>query len=182
MRQHEGWIDVKSQPGSGTAFDVFFPCSASLSEEPAVPEARLPAATGGTETILIAEDEPALRELVQAVLEDAGYRVLLAEDGRSALAVFEKQGDEIDLLITDMMMPGGISGRELSAKLQMRKAELRVLFTSGYSADLMGAAAPAADEIHFLQKPYDPATLLSVVRTSLGKGDSRLPLSHTSSR
>ena len=169
VRQHEGWIDVKSQPGVGTTFDVFFPCTACAPEEPSIPEAELPAAIGGTETILIAEDEPALRELVQAVLEDAGYRVLLAEDGRSALTLFAKHADEIDLLITDMMMPGGISGRELAAQLKEQRSDLRVIFTSGYSADLMGDTAPRANEIHFLQKPYDPDTLLRLVRACIGE-------------
>ncbi len=169
VRQHEGWIDVKSQPGIGTTFDVFFPRTACVPEEPAIQEMTLPAAVGGTETVLIAEDEPALRELVQAVLEDAGYRVLLAEDGRSALTLFEKHGEEIDLLITDMMMPGGISGRELAAQLKAQRPDLRVVYTSGYSADLMGDTAPRADEIHFLQKPYDPDTLLRLVRACLGE-------------
>ncbi len=168
VRQHDGWIDVKSEPGTGTTFDVFFPCSASAVEAPDLPASATPAPIGGTETILVAEDEPALRELVQAVLEDAGYHVLLAEDGPSALSLFAERGDGVDLVITDMMMPGGISGRDLAAQLQARKAGLRVIYTSGYSADLMGQSAPRADEIHFLQKPYDPDTLLHIVRACLG--------------
>ncbi len=167
-RQHEGWIEVKSAPGEGTTFDVFFPCSTGAIEEPAAPEIELQPATGGTETILAAEDEPDLRELVQVVLESAGYRVLLAANGPEALALFEAHRDEVDLLITDMMMPGGITGRELAAQLQAVQPGLPVVFTSGYSSDLMGESAPSADEIDFLQKPYDPDTLLRVVRTSLG--------------
>ena len=169
VRQHEGWIDVRSQQGIGSTFDVFFPCSACAPEELAEPEDEPPTATGGAETILAVEDEPALRELVQVVLESAGYRVLLAADGRSALALFEEHGDEIDLLLTDMVMPGGITGGELAAQLKTRKPGLPVVFTSGYSADLMGDSAPRADEIDFLQKPYDPDTLLRLVRACLGE-------------
>ena len=171
VRQHSGWIEVRSQPGSGTTFDVYFPCSTSALEEPAEPDAepQPEAALGGAETILAVEDEPALRELVQVVLESAGYRVLLAEDGRSALALFEEHCFEIDLLLTDMVMPGGMTGGELAAQLQTRKPGLPVVFTSGYSADLMGDTAPQPDEINFLQKPYDPDTLLRLVRASLGE-------------
>jgi CheY-like chemotaxis protein len=168
-RQHEGWIEVRSQVGVGTEFDVYFPCSAAAVIEPETLKVEVPAATGGTETILAAEDEPALRELVQAVLEDAGYRVLLAEDGKSAVQLFEEHADEIDLLLTDMMMPGGMTGRELAEQLQNRKPGLRVIFSSGYSADLMGDTALRSDEIHFLQKPYDPDTMLRLVRACFGE-------------
>ena len=175
IRQHEGWIEVKSQPGAGTTFDLFFPCSAGAIEELELPIYEPAEATGGTETILAVEDEPALRELVQVVLESAGYRVLLAENGQNALALFAEHADEIDLLITDMVMPGGINGRELAARLQTQKPGLRAVFTSGYSSDLMGDDAPHSNEIDFLQKPYDPDTLLRLVRACLGECEACAP-------
>ena len=148
---------------------MYFPCSACALEKIEERESEPPAAIGGTETILAVEDEPALRELVQVVLESAGYRVLLAENGQSALALFAEHGEEIDLLITDMVMPGGINGRQLAERLQTQKPGLRTVFTRGYSADLMGDSAPLASEIDFLQKPYDPDTLLRLVRACLGE-------------
>ncbi len=171
VRQHEGWIEVRSQQGIGTTFDVFFPGSGCAHEESAAPEIEVATTIGGTETILAVEDEPDLRELVQVVLESAGYRVLLAENGPSALALFAEHEEEIDLLITDMVMPGGITGRELAADLQARKPGLRAVFTSGYSADLMGDDAPRSHEIDFLQKPYAPDTLLRMVRACLGESE-----------
>ena len=167
-RQHDGWIEVQSEPGVGTTFDVFFPTRASAAEEPTALEAELQPATGGTETILAAEDEPDLRELVQVVLESAGYRVLLAANGPEALALFAAHRGEVDLLITDMMMPGGVSGRELAAQLQAQQPGLHVVFTSGYSSDLMSESAAHTSKLDFLQKPYDPDALLRVVRSSLG--------------
>jgi CheY-like chemotaxis protein len=178
IRQHEGWIELKSQVGVGTTFDLYFPCSACAIEEAEPPQEEPAAAVGGTETILAVEDEPALRELVQVVLESAGYRVLLAENGKNALALFETHGDEVDLLITDMVMPGGINGRELAARLQTQKPGLRAVFTSGYSSDLMGDDAPHANEIDFLQKPYDPDTLLRLVRACLGECEACAPAAH----
>jgi PAS domain S-box-containing protein len=165
-RQHQGWIEVRSQVGIGTDIHVYLPCSDQPVQEVIPDPAVVEVPPRGTETILAAEDEPALRELVQAVLEDAGYKVLVAEDGRSALNLFEQNADEVDLLLTDMMMPGGISGWDLAEKLHERRPNLRVVFMSGYSADLMGNSAPAGGAIQFLQKPYDPKSLLSLVRES----------------
>ena len=166
VRQHESWIEAKSEPGRGSTFDVFFPRSEEPVEVPAALEIDQSVPLGGNETILAVEDEPALRDLVQFILESAGYHVMMAEDGRSALKLFEEHSDEVDLLLTDMIMPGGITGRDLAAQLREQKPGLRVVFTSGYSAELMGDS-PQSNVIDFLQKPYEPDTLLRFVRTSL---------------
>jgi PAS domain S-box-containing protein len=166
VQQHRGWIDVHSEPGRGTTFQVHLPARASPppGAEPAGPGARLP---GGTETILLVEDEPAVRELTKAVLQQAGYHVLTAEHGPAALSVWQVQRDGIALLVTDLVMPGGWSGRELAQRLRADKPALRVIYISGYSADVAGTElTPARGEL-FLPKPFNVETLLRSVRQCL---------------
>src|ERR1043166_2507284 len=114
VKQHQGWLEVQSQPGKGSPFKVFLPAS---SKARAAPDPAQPGpAPGGHETILLVEDEASLRDLVQEVLRKKGYTVLTAQTGRGALQVWEKHKVEIDLLLTDMMMPEGVSGAELAAR------------------------------------------------------------------
>jgi CheY-like chemotaxis protein len=122
---------------------------------------------GGNETILVVEDEPALLELVQEILEKKGYRVLEATTGVQALKVWDQHKDDIDLLLTDMMMPEGISGRELAERVLQDRADLKVIYSSGYSLDVVSQEPAFEDGTHFLQKPYDPDTLARMVRDCL---------------
>ena len=114
--------------------------------------------------ILLVEDEPMVRRLAAAALERAGYAVLEAPSGVEALDVWAEHRASIRLLMTDLVMPGGVSGRELAARLQDEEPNLRVLFTSGYSVEIAGREPPLVDGQNFLQKPYRLATLLEVVR------------------
>ena len=123
-------------------------------------------ARGGRETILLVEDEPLLRELVAKVLKEYDYRVLEAGTGVEALKVWEANQGKVDLLLTDMVMPGGIGGAELAQQLRKRKADLRVIYSSGYSPEVGGRSLSENDPT-FLAKPYRPPQLAQRVRKSL---------------
>ena len=126
-----------------------------------------PKVAGGSETILLVEDERALRGLVRGILERQGYRIVEADSGVSALQVWRQYKEEIHLLLTDMVMPDGMTGRELAEKLQAEKPGLKVIFTSGYNPDLVGENLLLREGVNFLQKPYQPRTLAQTVRDCL---------------
>lgn len=166
VNQNAGWIEVESTVGKGTTFNIFFP----LAE--VAPEKRGPARTPGLkrgrgETILVVEDETVLRELVQDILQAQGYRVLTAATGREALAVWAEHGEEINLVLTDMSMPDGMSGQDLATKLQEQSPHLPVIFSSGYSQEMLAQRQGANSDTTFLSKPYHPAELAKVVRAEL---------------
>ena len=119
------------------------------------------------ETILLVEDEPALRTLGRAVLQRHGYRVLEASSGVEALEVWERNHGRVDLLLTDMVMPEGMTGRELAKQLKERKPELKVIYTSGYSLDSTATSFRLREVKSFLQKPYHPQKLIKLVRECL---------------
>ena len=135
VKQHEGWIEVSSEVGKGSTFNVFFPAS-SAPVTASAPESALAAAVrGGQETILVVEDEPVLRDMAHLILQDCGYHVLEAGSGAEALRVWERNPDAIDLVLTDMVMPGGVSGRDLAVRLLANHPQLKVIFTSGYNVE-----------------------------------------------
>ncbi len=164
VKQHDGSLDVESEVGQGTTFTILFPATDKELEKKSVagPQAALKRGTG--ETILLVEDEPILRELAHAILADGGYKVLEAERSEEAFDLWQQHSNEIDLLLTDMVLPGGMTGRELALELQQLKPNLKVIFTTGYSQDMV----EAKDEpVNFLQKPYPPETLMRTVRLCL---------------
>ena len=167
VKQHDGWLEVSSEPGKGTTFDVFFPAG----EQKAVSERKETADTapvsGGTETILIVEDEETLREMARDILKDCGYRILEASTGRQALEVWNQSSGEIDLVLTDMVMPEGISGVGLAEWLLADRPDLKIIFTSGYSSTEIGDELLMRAHAHFLQKPYSHITLARSVRDCL---------------
>jgi len=166
VKQHHGWIEVSSEVGKGTAFRIYLPPAASpaVESKPVPAGAQLPT---GTETILVVEDESAVRLLVTNQLQRWGYRVLNASTGVAALDVWQEHKDAIQLLLTDMIMPGGMTGRELAEKLRTEKPLLKVIYTSGYSRDILGKATTLIDGFNFLQKPYQSAKLAHAVRNCL---------------
>ncbi len=168
-KQHQGWIEVTSQVGLGTTFQVFLPRSGKTPEPSSESPATLEIVHGHRETILLVEDEPMLRELARIILNDYDYQVLEAASGVEALKVWDAHQGQVDLLLTDMVMPEGMNGRELAEKLKMRKPALKVIYTSGYSAEVMGADSGQRN-IRFLQKPYPPPQLAQAVRECLDVG------------
>jgi signal transduction histidine kinase/DNA-binding response OmpR family regulator len=166
VKQHQGWVEVTSAVGVGTTFRVLFPALKTAVVETDDQHDSIMMARGGRETILVVEDEPALRELVCAILQGYSYRVLEAESGVQALKVWEKHQGKIDLLLTDMVMPGGVSGAELAQKLRRLKSDLRVIYSSGYSSEIIGKNVNENTSA-FLAKPYRPPQLALHVRKSL---------------
>jgi CheY-like chemotaxis protein len=166
VKQHGGALTVESAVGEGTTFQIFLPAE-DTSIEARADEAAGGKPCGGTETILLVEDEPTVRLLTCTVLEEAGYRVIEAADGPSALRIWEDHRDSIQLLLTDIVMPEGMNGLELAARLRAQNPKLRVIFTSGYSADIAGQELTLQEGQNFVPKPATPQKILQIVRRSL---------------
>lgn len=170
VKQHHGAITVDSTPAGGTTFTVWLPPCGTTDEAPACEPAPA-AAAGGTETILLVEDEATIRELCQIVLESAGYTVLAAADGPEAIRIWDRVEGDIHLLLTDMVMPGGMTGQDLATALRQRQPGLRVVFTTGYSEETAGHDLPLKLGRNFIQKPYTPREILAIIRQSLDTRD-----------
>jgi signal transduction histidine kinase/ActR/RegA family two-component response regulator/HAMP domain-containing protein len=172
VKQHDGWLEVNSEPGKGTTFDIFFPAGSEMATA-AKKEIISPAPViGGTETILVVEDEPVLREMTRDILTECGYKILEASSGKDALAVWSRRTGQIDLLLTDMMMPEGLSGMDLAEKLLAGQPHLKIIFTSGYTANEISPEVLARTNAQFLQKPYSRANLAKTVRDCLDKNNA----------
>jgi PAS domain S-box-containing protein len=194
VKQHQGWIQVQTDVGRGTSFEIYLPVPGSEHlpsaeadvphpgtfwerAEPARPAASVPlrsstshdrdsgaAAEKGKESILVVEDEVSVRQMVTLILQKCGYQVLTAGSGVHALEVWRERDRDIDLLITDMVMPMGVSGSQLAERLRQEKPALKVIFTSGYVAEASGFDTCMPDRAIFLQKPYSPRQLAQTVR------------------
>jgi PAS domain S-box-containing protein len=168
VKQHRGWIDVTSEVGRGTTFKIYFSATAPktdvTSERTITSDPQV--VRGGKETILLVEDEPVVRELIRDVLGRYDYKVAEAASGAEALRVWDEHDGRIDLLLTDLVMPEGVTGTELAAQLRKRKPELKVIFTSGYSPEVVGRDFNQEDA-EFLSKPYLPPQLAQMVRQCL---------------
>jgi len=166
VRQHNGMIQVYSEVGSGTTFKIYLPIVERAASTVGAKVLRRP--TGGTETILIAEDDPSVLKTATLILESAGYTVLTATNGREALRVFRECGQKIDLVLLDVVMPE-LGGRALHDELHKRDPRLRFLFSSGYSANAVHTGFILHKGIDFIQKPYARDTLLRKVQEVLDK-------------
>ncbi|MDB6026598.1 MAG: Blue-light-activated protein [Verrucomicrobiales bacterium] len=167
VKQHQGWIEVLSGVGQGTTFRLFFPTSQMETQKTVEVKPANAKVQGGSEKILLVEDEPEVRVLVRNILKRYGYRIIEAASGPEAILVWEQYHGDFDLLLTDMVMPGNMTGRELGEQLKARKPGLKVIYTSGYSADTLGSDFVIKRGINFLPKPYQPITLAKTVRDCL---------------
>jgi CheY-like chemotaxis protein len=164
VKQHGGFIHLYSEPGKGTAFKVYFP--AIEAQPDAVPEKRREEIVrGGTETILLAEDEEAIRALAERILTGFGYTVLVARNGEEAIEIFRKK-KEIVLAVLDVVMPRK-GGKEAFEEMHNQNPLLKVIFMSGYSADAIHDSFVLTAGMPFLQKPFGPTILARKVREIL---------------
>ena len=165
IKQHEGWIDFASQYGKGTEFRLFLPASElPSSSSPIFQTESLPA--GGTETILFADDEELILNLAKLILEEGGYSVLFASDGKECIDLFCQYKDQIDLVILDISMPK-LSGGEVLTLIMSEDPEKKVMISSGHSDDFDTNRLRQAGAIDFLSKPYKPNDLLQRIRRVL---------------
>ena len=152
VNQHGGSIEVESEVGRGTTFAVFLPAAIEIDkpDETASPRTE---ALGGTETVLVVDDDASVRAVTAVVLRRAGYVVLEASDGVQAMRMWEERQASIRLVLTDVMMPGAVNGHQLAAQLHARDAALHVIFTSGYDEKLRIRVCSPGERRHFIQKP-----------------------------
>ena len=170
VEQHEGWIEVESEPRVGTTMHVFMPRVAARTPPSPAP---LPAdpPRGGAETVLVVEDEADVRTMMCKLLERQGYRVHAAANGPDALVLWQRLRGSIDLLVTDMVMPGGLNGRQLAEQLLADKPALRIIVCSGYSDEVLALGGPLRRRENFLGKPFDVHVFLQRVRECLDAKD-----------
>jgi PAS domain S-box-containing protein len=165
VKQSGGHVAVYSEPGLGTTFKVYLPRvkAATATSAPAASPTEPP---GGTETILLAEDEPSLRAMIAEMLGEEGYTVLLAETAEDAISIARSHQDVIHLMLTDMVMPG-MSGRDLAAAVEAIRRGIKVVYMSGYTPDALGRGSQVQPGTHFIQKPFTSSGLLGKVRAAL---------------
>jgi CheY-like chemotaxis protein len=166
IRQNKGFINVYSEPGEGSIFNIYLPRHAENARAGETPAKTLPA-PGKGETILIVEDDDSILKISRIMLERLGYQVLEAPAPESALQLADKHDKHIDLLVTDIIMPG-MNGRDLAAQLSATHPGLRTLFMSGYTADVIGHHGILEPGTHFIQKPFSLPDLASTVQQILG--------------
>lgn len=166
VKQNGGFIEVHSAPGQGSTFEVWLPAYFGEPQAQPEPETSQLRAIGGSETILLVDDEPAVLELGQRTLETLGYRVLVAGSAVDALEIATRLGPEISLLVTDVTMPQ-TNGRELADTLKARLPDIKTLYMSGYTADVITNQGVLADGMHFVHKPFSIQVLADKVRAAL---------------
>lgn len=165
VKQHDGTIKVESTPGKGTTFNVFLPISAHPAQKHEMTDEE-PENKVATETILVVEDEETVRKLVVKILETTGYNILSAHDGNSAIEVATNHKEKIDLLLTDVIMPGR-NGIEVYKEISALRKDIKVLYMSGYTYNIIAEYGVAEDSTNFIQKPLTVSYLTSKVREIL---------------
>ncbi len=168
IKEHEGWVEVDSGVGQGTRFTILLPATDSLKDRTEeVPEP--PSRSSSNERILVVEDSPELRRLVDSALKRFGYEIVQAENGVEATAIWYREKGEFDLLLTDMVMPGGVTGAALAERLLEDKPDLKVGFMTGYSAEAQESKGWIVEGENLIQKPFTPRTLAQFVQKLLNQ-------------
>jgi CheY-like chemotaxis protein len=165
VAQHKGWVEVQSELGRGTTFQVFLPAAANASVEPVLVN-ETTSRVGGKETLLLVEDDASVRRMVSRSLRKLGYEVLEAANGQEALNIWQDHAGHIDLLFSDMIMPEGLTGLDLADRMRRENPGLKVIISSGYNAE-MATHRSATGGITYLPKPYHPQSLFQTVRDCL---------------
>jgi signal transduction histidine kinase/ActR/RegA family two-component response regulator len=166
VKQHNGFINMHSEQGKGTIFRIYLPLISARSDLAEVRNGTLP--KGGTETILVAEDDAEVRKLIKLILSGSGYNVIEAEDGQDALSFLSRHHAKIDLLLLDVIMPKK-NGKEVYDTVKNSDPHLKAIFMSGYTADIIDKKGIDAENLNFISKPILPAELLSMVRDVLDR-------------
>jgi DNA-binding NtrC family response regulator len=166
MQTHKGFIDVESELGKGTTFRLYFPVSKIQEVIKVKDEKTLEEIPGGTETILLIEDEEALKEMVHLMLESKGYKVFTAQDGKEAIRVYKEHKEEINIVLTDMGLPAMI-GTEVFKKLKELNPNVRVILASGFFEPDIKPELYKSGVKGFIQKPYSPDEVLRKLREVL---------------
>jgi CheY-like chemotaxis protein len=164
LKQSGGHVRIYSEPGHGTAVKLFVPATqGAIKTDDTGLQRRLARVEGGSEQILVVDDDPAVRKTVVAMLLEFGYRTLEADSGAKALGMLRERENGVDLLFTDLVMPGGMSGTDLIREARALHPDLRVLLTSGFSRE----HASSATQFPLLRKPYRKAQLAQAIRQAL---------------
>jgi len=172
VKQHQGWIEVESHPGVGSVFKVFLPVAEGEAQRMSVSgNDPVWAVDVQPRTIFLVEDEAPLREMASMILKRLGHEVVVAQDGQEALNLWPQHRGKIDLLLTDMVMPGGITGRELANQLLRETPQMHVIYSTGYSVDLSNSDIQLVEGVNCLLKPYDATTLVRAVKKAFANGN-----------
>ncbi|MGH7347656.1 MAG: ATP-binding protein, partial [Candidatus Rokuibacteriota bacterium] len=172
VKQHGGYIGVRSEEGRGTTFEIYLPCAKVEDDTRAEPGAERDDASRGSETILLVEDEADVRELTREILEMAGYTVLEAARGDEALRLFRESARPIDLLLTDVVMPQ-MSGPEVARRIAALRPGTKIVYMSGYTDDALGHHGVLDPDVILLPKPFTPESLMHHLRRALDASAER---------
>jgi two-component system cell cycle sensor histidine kinase/response regulator CckA len=170
IKQHDGFINVSSEPGKGTTFRIYLPTAES--PEPQLEKKAVQDIPSGNETLLLVEDDATVRKVTTAFLKQLGYDVIEAEGGEHAIALFRKHRDRVRLVVSDLIMPG-LSGKDVHRELRKIRTDIKVLFVSGYAADILKKRGIEDEKVNFIAKPLRPDTLSKKIREVLDGHNNR---------